>query len=506
MVVRNVEKQEARRRQITRFKQENDYQRTVHRRLAKWEDTKFKGWKEYLLSWAVPSYRQSPLPHVEELKSLARHYYPPRCELKCHLCDFGVGKAEHKVVDLGQLENEMVVKPDWVDVRWIHAPLGLGLMHSSVEDIFLHEGETGREFENAGRSGWPYIETEIFNFRHRQNFQEMRDVYLLLHDLKELQQDLDASTWKADQNASLHHDIDWRADHLATEPTFWNLVCSDMPWQFSEGLAMGSFGPKDGLKPVARHVDKQALSLHPFYKNAQLVRDPFRVFHRGDGFLLTLSPMAGINYLDKNFSTYLAEPVDAMFDNDDASAIGHAFQAFAESGTSTWHRRTVEWFLIYLVTEVGITPHPMRQGFNAPTLESVYSSVIQDLKRRRFEEWKPKITVKLVRDFLGCLDELTYITLSLQKKVELFKVMQLDFEKFEAQDTMEEKAPDNPQGESALERLNWASNTVQHHHACFERLLIDLKQSLDAVSRPLCFISPFYSHIPFYIRTTAAHR
>lgn len=41
------------------------------------------------------------------------------------------------MVDLGQLEEYWQTKPAWVDVRWIHAPLGLGLTHSSVEDIFV---------------------------------------------------------------------------------------------------------------------------------------------------------------------------------------------------------------------------------------------------------------------------------------------------------------------------------------------------------------------------------
>jgi len=449
--------------------------------LAKWADTKVKGTKDYLLSLIIPHFGQAPLPDTEELKSLARHYYPPRSEIKCHVCDFGDGRAEHKEVDLGQLEEYLVVKPGWVDVRWIHAPLGLGLTHSSVEDIFLHEGETGREFENAGRSGWPYLETEVLNFRHRDSFQEMRDVYILLNEREELWPDLNASTWKADQNASLHHDIDWRADHLAMKPDFWTLVSSDMPWQLTEGLAMGTQGPKDGLQPISRHVDRQTLASHPFYKDAQLVRNPFRTFHRGDGFLLTLSPMAGVNYLDKNFSRHLAEPIDAMFDNDDASAVGQAFQAFANSGTRTWHRKTVEWYLIYLITEVGVTPHAVRQGCNAPAFESAYSSVIQDLKRRRYEEWKPKVTVQLVRDYLNCIDELTTVKLILQKKVELFKILQLDIKKFEADDMRSRRMPDNPESESSSERLVWALKMVREQHECFERLFIDLKQSMDAL-------------------------
>ena len=310
----------------------------------------------------------------------------------------------------------------------------------------------------------------------------MRDIYLLLHNKSELEDDLNESMWRADRNASLHTDVDWRADHLAMEPSFWNLVNADMPWQLSEGLAMGAMGPRDGLQPIVRYVDKQILSLHPFYTNAQLVRSPFRTFHRSDGFLLSLSPMAGVNYLDKNFNRHLSEPLDALFDNDDASAVGHVFQAFAEQGTNTWHRKTVEWFLVYLITEAGVTPHNFRQGCNAPSFESAYSSVIQDLKRRRYDQWKPKVTVKLVRAYLSGIDELTTIKLSLQKKIELFKVMQLDVKRFETEDNRFRKTPENAEGESSVQRLIWAMNTVKYQHECFERLLIDLKQSMDAVS------------------------
>lgn len=257
---------------------------------------------------------------------------------------------------------------------------------------------------------------------------------------------------------------------------------SNFQWQLSEGLAMGAMGPRDGLQPIVRHVDRQILSLHPFYTNAQLVRSPFRTFHRSDGFLLSLSPMAGVNYLDKNFNRHLSEPLDALFDNDDASAVGHVFQAFAEQGTNTWHRKTVEWFLVYLITEVGVTPHNFRQGCNAPSFESAYSSVIQDLKRRRYDQWKPKVTVKLVRAYLSGIDELTTIKLILQKKVELFRIMQLDVKKFETEDYRFHKTPENAGGESSVQRLVWAMNTVRCQHECFERLLIDLKQSMDAVS------------------------
>ena len=62
--------------------------------------------------------------------------------------------------------------------------------------------------------------------------------------------------------------------------------------------------------------------------------------------------------------------------------------------------------------------------------------------------------------------------------------MQLDVKNFETEDNRLRKTPDNGEGESSVQRLVWAMNTVKYQHECFERLLIDLKQSMDAVSSP----------------------
>ena len=481
----------ARQKQLQRYNTENNCQKGVYQRLKRWADTEVRDVKDVILSLALDSYKRQPLPNSKELVKLAQHYYPPRGQLKVHVCDFGEGRAEHKEITLGDVEEYWQQKPDWADVRWIHAPLGLGLTHSSIEDIFLHDGSSGREFKKAGRSGWPYLETEVLNFRSEDNFQEMRDVYVLLRNVEGLQESLGDSIWNGDRNSSLQSDIQWRADHLGTEVNYWNMVDSDMPWQLSEGLCMGAMGPMSGLKPVVRHVDKQAISQHPFYKSSQLVRNPFRCFHRNDGFLLTLSPMAGVNYLDKNFSRHIAEPIDAMWDNDYASAVGHVFRAFADQGTSSWHRRTIEWFLIYLMTEVGITPHNLRAGCSAPSIEDAYSSVIQDLKRRRYEPWKKDETVKLVREYLCCIDELTTIRLSLKKKVELYTDLKEDVRRFEMDDISSQKQPDNGSGESAEDRVAFALTLLKEQYDCFERLLIDCKQSMDAVR--LSCLAPSYA-------------
>ena len=90
-------------------------------------------------------------------------------------------------------------------------------------------------------------------------------------------------------------------------------------------------------------------------------------------------------------------------------------------------------------------------------------------------------TVKLVRDYLNCMDELTRIRDILEKKVELFQAMILDFENFETDDFKAGKKPDNPSGETAQERLTFAHNMVKAQHNSIERLVGDAKGSMDAL-------------------------
>ncbi|KAL8710215.1 MAG: hypothetical protein Q9220_005146 [cf. Caloplaca sp. 1 TL-2023] len=478
---RDPEIEEKRLRKLSRCQTEYIRQRNVYDRLMKWSDRSYRCLQNQILGLVLPSRRRPPLPSKEELVALAQHYYPGRADLKVQVCDFGYGRAERNEISLGQIEEYWQSKPDWVDVRWIHAPLGLGLAHSSVEDIFLHDGQPGREFENGGSPGWPYLETEVLNIRSHNNFQEMRDVYLILSNLAELEDDLNECSFKHDENSSLQSDIEWRAKHLALPATYWNLVASDMPWKLDEGLTMGVRGPTEGLQPISREIGRQALTAHPFYGDCHLVRNVFRCFHRSDGILLTLSPMAGVNFLDQKLKQHLSEPASAIFENENASAPGYVFSAFADQGTATWHRRTVEWFTTYLITEVGATPHAHRQGFNAPGLELAYQAVIRDLVRRRHAPWRKDETVQLVRDYLACVDELTTVKQICRQQVDLFKGLQQDVRKFESEDNRARRSPDNPRGESMQERIKWALTLVNQRHDKFERLLIETKQSMEAL-------------------------
>lgn len=70
----------------------------------------------------------------------------------------------------------------------------------------------------------------------------------------------------------------------------------------------------------------------------------------------------------------------------------------------------------------------------------------------------------------------------MHKKVELFQALLLDAKKFEGEDFRARNEPNNAAGETSQERVVWALGMVKAQHDCFERLLIDLKQSMNAVS------------------------
>lgn len=62
--------------------------------------------------------------------------------------------------------------------------------------------------------------------------------------------------------------------------------------------------------------------------------------------------------------------------------FGHTFEAFLDSGTSAWGRRTAEWFIIYLFTEAAVTPHNIRHGCNAVSFLQGFAAISKELVSR----------------------------------------------------------------------------------------------------------------------------
>ncbi|KAL8784323.1 MAG: hypothetical protein Q9213_004032 [Squamulea squamosa] len=417
---------------------------------------------------------------LDELKRLAKFHFPCRSEVKIYITDFKENSAHSHECRLSEITGYV----------------SLGPLHSTVEDLFLHQGIAGRPFNNLGRTGWPYAKVEVLNFCDRDDFQNMRDVYRFLQGNKVLTKELDRECWDGFEPTSktegrgLLDDLQWRNTHLGlaedwhTLPGYWAACNSDVPWQITEGLSMPNYGPLEGLQPKLWQSDKQALHKHRFFGSAQLVRDLFRCFHRGDGFLLTLSGMQGVNYLDRNFKRHLAEPRGAIFDNDVASAIAFVRQQFNETGTQTWHRPSVEWLLVHLMTEIGATPHIDRQGCNAPMLEGAYQEVIQQFRRRQYEHFDRKNSnepAELIKDMLICEEELGRITVMCKRREQAFELLGIDVNDHELEDLEQNKQPEHKNEISASEKVQVALQRAKRQTEAFELLLGDICMALKSV-------------------------
>lgn len=92
-----------------------------------------------------------------------------------------------------------------------------------------------------------------------------------------------------------------------------------------------------------------------------------------------MSPAAGVDYLNNNFPQYLQMSREELCQEHIASALAQVFLEFSGTGTRSWYRKTVEWFLVYLITEVAVTPHNIRQGYSVPSLMDAYDAIVHEL-------------------------------------------------------------------------------------------------------------------------------
>lgn len=258
--------------------------------------------------------------------------------------------------------------------------------------------DPGKSFEHAGTPGWPFVEIDSLHLRHRADLQEGHDTHDLLKPKSELYHELRHRSFEKDSNETLKQDLAWRIGHLGQNDDFWSSVASDLPTQLSEGIAFGTDGPIDAgaIRPKKRGLDPSVIGKHPQFREAQLVRSPFRFFHREDGMsqvkirpyfkrsppagvILTMSSAKGINYINRDFQHHLRESSDAILNDPNVSVVGNMMRYFQSTGTQTWHKESVEWFLVYLLTELTVTPHNEREGLNAISIVGALQAVVQDL-------------------------------------------------------------------------------------------------------------------------------
>ncbi|KAL8683968.1 MAG: hypothetical protein Q9224_006643, partial [Gallowayella concinna] len=449
-----------------------------------WDEDRRKSPRNLLLS-QLGIHKQPPCPDDDELISLALHFFPDRAKLSAVVCDYGDDRFERSECKMSEIASAMESKADWATVRWIHIPVGPGPLASDLKNLFLN-GHPRCTYP-VGRFD-PYLQVEVLNLRDRQHLQDQIDVFNILKEFTKVTRKLRR------QNLQRKSTAGSRSFGVQEERfSFWDHARSDLPLLLTEG----NFGISgSSILSPSLAVEDQMLSRHPNYKGVILVRDLFQSFHRGDGFLLTMSSMVGINYINKDLLRKL-KPTN-VFDarRDDQHGVleflrmcwspefrnryGGRFRGDARCGTSSWDLRSVEWLLISIMAELEVTPKKLGQG-NYPDIQTAYISLVRDLKRRRALPLKRYESIELVRGYATCMNEISYLHEASEQEVKNLKALSEYWSAIENQthseprDVVIEGKPER----SLSETLQQNINLIQSNNEALPRLLTDLKSSLD---------------------------
>ncbi|KAL8788395.1 MAG: hypothetical protein Q9195_007313 [Heterodermia aff. obscurata] len=318
----------------------------------------------------------------------------------------------------------------------------------------------------------------------RRNLQDQVDAFNILQpiipELNELREDFPP---ESQLEYSVREDILWRAKHLGRSCGHWDLARTDLPWQLTEGI-------HSDLNQLDIHqipeFEDQMLSQHGQYSKAALVRDWFQCLHRTDGFLLTMSPSEGVSYLNQDLAKAFEIPPRAGIYDSNYHYLEYVRRQWSgdswkAAGTTTWSTADAEYLLTYIMTKLQRTPTHSRQGKAIPDIQGAYIPLVSELKRRRGSQFKRHESVKLVREYVMCMNEISQILEISEQKTTYLKEVRNTWESHKLQ--MIANKAIIPEREGDLDRIIVATiRYINDNHENLPRLLGDLKSSLDVVS------------------------
>ncbi|PKS07399.1 hypothetical protein jhhlp_006001 [Lomentospora prolificans] len=416
--------------------------------------------------WRVTTHSEKLRMHYEpedcDAREACKFWFPQPASVPIHVCDFKRESGSRYNSTLGNIEKFFESKPDDVHVRWIHVPLGKGILQSTIEDMFRYtgSGQIGKPFLKGSLDpAWHYPELSMLSFVNHNRYIEKMDAFRFLSNLDVLANGVGDDPLQG-LTRRQQNDVKWRAKHVGRTIDFWDFVRADFPNPLPERF-LGQASNTNVKGPLPTDNDRQAISDHEQFLNAMLMTCQLRAFHRSDGYLLTFSNTTGIDYLGKPFREWLDQPDQFMHDSE-VSILAHVAENFTASGTSRWHYPTVEWLIVYLMTEAATVPHNIRQGRNSISLLTAYQDIARELKQRQKRPWERGESPRLVRKYLNCLEELRAITDLARQKLAILRGMLSDAERFEAEYADEGTLPNqDDEMETMKERIDWAIDMVE---------------------------------------------
>ena len=332
----------------------------------------------------------------QELMEIAQYYFEFGDDLKATVRDIGPSKPEPLIdVSVDKLAPFWEGRLDPDTIRWIHVPIGPGKLQDSLTERFVQTGDNigkyteivhGERREIIQSEGKQY-ECEILNLRTLKVVQEAYNVLDLIR------------RWSKEDSASESKDFFqygareqsgtswgrslWRVNR--EQMAFEELAHAALPWHLGSGFPNGFRGVDLEAWPVDAKVVEQTLSYQHRFKDTILVKDPLRCVYR-KGIILTFSPCRGISYIDRILNSELEKPPMRAGKDPETSVIPKVQHDFPTRGTQGWPSKTVEWFMVYLTTEVLITPlssQLQRWRVKQTELQYVYQTIVWNLVRAK---------------------------------------------------------------------------------------------------------------------------
>ncbi|KAL9576842.1 MAG: hypothetical protein Q9212_006772 [Teloschistes hypoglaucus] len=427
--------------------------------------------------WSRIYHKRPPCPSRDQLKQLALFFFPPRATaVKVEICDYGHGRFKRYDTTVDGLVPYFESKPDW-----------------NIRQSFIRAGVDtncpAAWYEHAG----PDLSCEATSLRDRQYLQDQLDVFNILRDFGSLMEEFDVRSRSSKapiMQSDLREELKLTANNYDVGTSYWHQTITDIPWQLGEGTRTSLLDTDLGVNPASTLVQEQFLSRHPSYENAILVRSLFQCYHREVGFVLTLSPLAGIGMVDKRTLQEIQYRPGTRAARDDTSFIGSFMNRYAASGTAGWPTQSTLWFVVMLLTELLATPRKNSSGIPVPSIQRAYIPTIRDLieqKSRQTANFKRNESVNLVRDYISCLDELSQVQVVAKRKIDF-----LDRLKWDCRNNHGNFDPTNPSRpdervsasadvdtiQIAVELIDDAIIYIQKEHAELPEMMDDLKSSL----------------------------
>ena len=92
-----------------------------------------------------------------------------------------------------------------------------------------------------------------------------------------------------------------------------------------------------------------------------------------------MSPTAGVSFLDTKLPEKVQVPSNTSTESESVNVLEFLRHTYANTGTNTWPSKSVEWFLVRLITKVLVVPHGWHSGSTIPEIQNAYLPLVRDL-------------------------------------------------------------------------------------------------------------------------------